>query len=200
MRRSAPACAVFCGSRTPASAVARRSVHAFGRHLAVRGVDLLYGAVDRGVMRMVTRAARERGGRVVGFTTRSLHAAGLTPADLAELHIARSLSARKAAILRRADFAVVLPGGVGTLDELFEALALIETGAIRMPVGVLNVGRYYDPIRMQMKIGERAGLVNPRTTSQVLFETSPRRLIDRLLAAAGAPALSSNSLKKDSAI
>ncbi|MGH7655689.1 MAG: TIGR00730 family Rossman fold protein [Gemmatimonadaceae bacterium] len=187
MERSAPACAVFCGSRTPASAVARRSVQAFGRHLATRGVDLLYGAVDRGVMHMVAHASRNEGGRVLGFTTRTFHAAGLTPKHLAELHIARSLSARKAAILRRADFVAVLPGGVGTLDELFEALALIETGAISMPVGVLNVGGYYDPIRTQMEIGERAGLVNPRTARQVLYDASPRRLIDRLLAAAGDP-------------
>ncbi len=184
-RKTALACAVFCGSRMPASGAARRSVSAFGHLLAAEGVDLLYGAVDRGVMQLVARAMRDGGGRVLGFTTRTFHAAGLTPADLAELHIARSLSARKAAILRRADFAVVLPGGVGTLDELFEALALIETGVLDMPIGILNVGRYYDPIRQMMRTGARAGLVNPRTSRQLIFETSPQRLIGRLLSATG---------------
>ena len=119
---------------------------------------------------------------MIGFTTREFHARGLTPGGLSELHVARSLSGRKAAILKRADFAAVLPGGVGTLDELFEVLALIETGALRIPVGILNAENFYAPVLRQLREGERAGLVNPVTRRRLIVERRPAALIDRLLA------------------
>jgi hypothetical protein len=147
---------------------------------------VLYGAVESGVMDLVARAASDAGGRVIGYTTRLFHGKGLTPAGLTRLHVAPSLSARKAAILKHADFAAVLPGGVGTLDELFEALALIETGALALPVGVLNAGRYYAPVLRQLEMGERAGLVNPATRAALIVEARPQALVERLLVAAQA--------------
>jgi hypothetical protein len=144
-------------------------------------VDLLYGAVESGMMDLVARSVSDAGGRVIGFTTQTFHDMGLTPAGLSRLHVARSLSARKAAILRRADFAAVLPGGVGTLDELFEALALIETGALRLRVGVLNAERYYAPMLRQLENGVRVGLVNPKTLGALIVEARPRVLVSRLL-------------------
>lgn len=176
-------CAVFCASRTPASAPLQQSASAFGTQLAERGVTLLYGAVASGMMDLVARGARDAGGRVIGFTTRAFHAAGLSPADLSDLLVANSLSTRKAAILRRADFAAVLAGGVGTLDELFEALALIETGTLRLPIGVLNTEGYYDPLLRQLQAGERAGLANPDTLRALIVEPRPDVLLDRLMAA-----------------
>jgi uncharacterized protein (TIGR00730 family) len=181
------ACAVFCASRTPNSERLRRAATLFGTHLAARNVDLLYGAVESGVMDLVARAVHDAGGRVIGFTTRTFHEMGLSPANLSRLHIAGTLSARKAAILKRADFAAVLPGGVGTLDELFEALALIETRAIHLPIGLLNAGRYYGPLLRQLASGERAGLVNPKTRRGLIVEARPAKLLDRLLAAADSP-------------
>lgn len=143
---------------------------------------MLYGAVASGVMDLVAHSARDAGGRVIGFTTRTFHQRGLTPDGLSELHIARTLAGRKAAILKRADFAAVLPGGVGTLDELFEVLALVETGALRIPIGVLNAEGFYAPVLDQLREGERAGLVNPATARRLIVETRPAILIDRLLA------------------
>ena len=124
---------------------------------------------------------------MVGYTTRAFHGMGLTPAGLSRLHIAKSLSARKAAILKRADFAAVLPGGVGTLDELFEALALIETRALKLPIGLLNAERYYAPVLRQLEMGERAGLVNPVMRRALIVEARPKALVVRLLAAARTP-------------
>jgi hypothetical protein len=156
----------------------------FGAELAAHRVDLLYGAVESGMMDLVARSVIDAGGRVIGYTTRAFHDMGLTPAGLTRLHVARSLSARKAAILRRADFAAVLPGGVGTLDELFEALALIETRALRLHVGVLNAERYYAPVLRQLENGERAGLVNPKTLRALIVDARPKMLVGRLLTAA----------------
>ena len=191
---TAAACAVFCASRTPASAPMRRSVRSFGALLGARGVDMLYGAVASGVMDLVATSARDAGARVIGFTTRTFHRRGLTPGGLSELHIAHSLAGRKAAILKRASFAAVLPGGIGTLDELFEVLALVETGALRIPVGVLNAERFYTPVLRQLREGERAGLVNPATTRRLIVETRPAILIDRLLAEVGSSRTGSASV------
>lgn len=186
-KSAALACAVFCASRTPRSRHLRNCASAFGAELAARQVDLLYGAVESGMMDLVARSVSDAGGRVIGFTTRAFHDMGLTPAGLTRLHVARSLSARKAAILRRADFAAVLPGGVGTLDELFEALALIETRVLRLPLGVLNAERYYAPLLRQLKNAEHAGLVNPKTLRALIVEARPKVLVDHLLAAARSP-------------
>ena len=112
-----------------------------------------------------------------------VHQRGPTPDGLSELHIARTLAGRKAAILKRADFAAVLPGGVGTLDELFEVLALVETGSASNSLRlVLNAEGFYAPVLDQLREGERAGLVNPATARRLIVETRPAILIDRLLA------------------
>jgi hypothetical protein len=135
------------------------------------------------MMDLVARSARDAGGRVIGFTTRAFHGAGLSPTDLTDLHVAPSLSTRKAALLRRATIAAALPGGVGTLDELFEALALVETGTLRIPIGVLNTENYYAPLLLQLEDGLRAGLVNPKTLRALVVEAHPGALVERLVAA-----------------
>lgn len=136
---------VFCGSASGRDPRHAEDAAALGRALACAGVTLVYGGGGVGLMGVAARAALEAGGRVVGVIPRFLQTPELALAE-AELVPVDTMHARKAEMFARADGFVVLPGGIGTLEEAVELLSWARLNLHRKPVVFLNAGGYWTPL------------------------------------------------------
>lgn len=136
--------AVFCASADGARAVYRAEAEKLGRALAARGIGLIYGGAKVGLMRAVAEGALDAGGRVVGVIPEVLVELEAAHEGLTELHVTSTMHTRKAMMGERADAFVVLPGGYGTFEELFEVLAWQTLKLHAKPIVLLNVDGFYD--------------------------------------------------------
>lgn len=137
---------VFCGSRPGARPEYLALASELGRELAARSLALVYGGASVGLMGRMADAALAAGGRVIGVIPRALVDRELAHAGLSELHVVDTLHQRKALMAERADAFVALPGGVGTLDELFEIVTWRVLGLHAKPIALLDPVGYYRPL------------------------------------------------------
>lgn len=136
---------LFCGSREGTDPAHAALSEAFGRLLADRGVTLVYGGGGIGLMGRAARAAMAGGGRTVGIIPDFLGTAEIAQTGLTELHVVATLHARKMLMHDRADAIVALPGSIGTLDELFEAITWRELGLHSKPIWLIGPPGYWAP-------------------------------------------------------
>ncbi|GAA5048444.1 TIGR00730 family Rossman fold protein [Erythrobacter westpacificensis] len=136
--------AVYCGSATPADPRYIELARHVGTTLAEQGVGVVYGGGKAGLMGAVAYAALEAGGEVIGVIPQALVDMEVANTDCTELHVVDTMHQRKQAFTDLSDGFVTLPGGVGTLDELWEAVSWAQLGYHQSPVGLLNAFGYYD--------------------------------------------------------
>lgn len=173
---------VFCGSSPGADPAFADAARALGAALVRRGQGLVYGGGCVGLMGIVADAVLAGGGEVIGVIPRSLARKEVAHEGLTELIVTDDMFERKGLMMERADAFVSLPGGVGTLDELFEVLTWVQLGQLAKPSGLLDVEGFYDPL-----IGFLDGLVEARFLRErhralLLRDDEPDRLLDRLAA------------------
>lgn len=137
---------VFCGSNPGGDPRFGAAAEAPGQALAAAGIGIVYGGASVGLMGRVADGALARGGEVIGVIPRALVDLELAHGGLSELHVVGSMHERKALMADLADAFVALPGGLGTLDELFEILTWAQLGLHRKPVGVLDANGYFAPL------------------------------------------------------
>ena len=174
--------AVFCGSspgRDPAFADAARDL---GTLLAERGIGLVYGGGAVGLMGIVADAALDAGGEVVGVIPQHLWDKEVGHRGLSELLIVGSMHERKLAMADRADAFIGLPGGVGTLEELFEAITWTQLGIHAKPVGLLDVAGFYRPLLAFLDDTVDAGFLRTEHRDQILAAVGPEELLARFAA------------------
>lgn len=185
MSRPAFSLCVYCGSRDggdPVWAALAEHVGAWiGRH---RG-RLVYGGGTAGLMGRVATATLAAGGTVVGVIPRSLVARELAKRDCTELHVVDTMHQRKQMMAERADAFVALPGGLGTLEELFEVWTWRQLGYHDKPIGILNAGGYYDGLLRFVQATADAGFVSAWQQGLVDVDADPDALLPRLVQAAG---------------
>lgn len=136
---------VFCGSAQGNDPVYDQVARQLGKTLAQQGRRLIYGAGNRGLMGSVAMAARENGGHVTGVNlTRFQNPKYLMDVD--ENITTQTIQERKLRMIEMGDAGIALPGGIGTMDEIFEALSMLQLGLTDRPLGILNVNGFYDPL------------------------------------------------------
>ncbi|MBT8155427.1 TIGR00730 family Rossman fold protein [Epibacterium ulvae] len=138
---------VYCGSRFGASKSFESAAAALGRGLAAQRMRLVYGAGDVGLMGTVARAAMGAGGEVFGIIPEHLVKREVGKSDLTTFVVTETMHERKKVMLYNADAVVVLPGGMGSLDELFEAITWRQLGLHDKPIFILNIDGYWEPLR-----------------------------------------------------
>ena len=174
--------AVYCGSATPADPVYIEAARAVGRTLAERGIAVVYGGGRLGLMGAIADAALAAGGAVIGIIPQSLVDAEVAHQGLTELHICRTMHERKQAFTDLSDGFVTLPGGTGTMDELWEALSWAQLGYHAKPVGLLNVAGYYDGlIAFATKMGD-VGFIRPQHQGLMIVDTALEGLLAKMAA------------------
>ena len=135
---------VFCGSSLGRRAEYREAAEELGGLLARRGISLVYGGGNVGLMGVIADACLAAGGRVVGVMPRSMVDREIAHLGLTELHVVESMHERKALMADLSDAFIALPGGIGTFEEFFEVLTWSKLGFQRKACGLLNIGGYYD--------------------------------------------------------
>jgi uncharacterized protein (TIGR00730 family) len=136
--------AIYCGSASPADPLYIETATAVGTALAQRGIGVVYGGGRLGLMGAVADAALAAGGEVIGIIPEALVGAEVAHRGCTELHVVPGMHERKRLFTDLSDGFVTLPGGVGTMDELWEAISWAQLGYHEKPVGLLNVGGFYD--------------------------------------------------------
>lgn len=171
---------VFCGAkagRDPAFVALARRV---GELLAARGLELVYGGGGVGLMGALAEGALDAGGRVSGVIPRALVRREHAPRELHRLEVVESMAIRKERMIALADAFLVLPGGLGTLDELFEVLTLRQIGLHAKPLAIVDHDGYFANLMATLRGFVQAGFVAAHDLEHVLVDPRPEVLLDRL--------------------
>lgn len=173
---------VFCGSSRGDNPAFVDAAKDMGRSLADRGVGLVYGGGNVGLMGAVADAVLNAGGEVIGVIPEALEEKELAHRGVTELRVVRSMHERKAMMADLADGFVALPGGFGTFEEFCEILTWAQLGIHRKPAGILNVAGYYDPLLAMFDQAVESRLLSRANRDLVLCHTSPEQLLDLMAA------------------
>ena len=176
---------VYCGSRPGQDAAFAQAANTVGRLIGQSGGQLVYGGGRAGLMGIVADAALAAGATVVGVIPQALMERELGHRGLTELHVVQTMHERKQMMAERSDAFLALPGGIGTLEELFEVWTWQQLGYHDKPVGLLNVAGYYDRLLRFLDETGRQGFVPTAQRELLQVDADPAALLGRLSALAG---------------
>jgi uncharacterized protein (TIGR00730 family) len=178
--------AVYCGSAPGSREVFADATRATAAEMVVRGVDLVYGGGRLGLMGLIADNVLEGGGKVYGVIPRALVQLEVAHTGLTELHTVETMHERKATMTDLADAFLALPGGIGTLDELFEAWSWNALGYHKKPFCLLNVEGYWDGMVEFIDHATASGFLSAQRREQLLVAATPEEALDLLDEAAAA--------------
>jgi uncharacterized protein (TIGR00730 family) len=171
---------VYCGSRHGARPEYTAAARALGTAIGQRGWQLVYGGGKVGLMGEVADATLAAGGRVVGVIPESLERREVGHKGLHELHVVQTMHQRKQMMAERAQAFMALPGGIGTLEELYEVWTWRQLGYHDQPIGLLNTAGYYDSLLAFMRHSVAEGFLSAEQQAVVAVDTDPTALLDTL--------------------
>ena len=174
--------AVYCGSATPADPRYIELAEQVGRGLAERGIGVVYGGGRLGLMGAVASSALAAGGEVIGVIPEALVSSEVANHDCSELIVVADMHQRKAAFTRLSDGFVTIPGGVGTMDELWEAVSWAQLGYHSKPVGLLNAFGFFDHLIAFNRHMIEVGFIRPAHQGIIIAEPELDLLLDRMAA------------------
>jgi uncharacterized protein (TIGR00730 family) len=173
---------VFCGSSAGRDEAYVETARQLGRLLAERGITLVYGGGAIGLMGACAEACLAAGGKVVGIIPEHLMRMEVGSLDLTELHVVKTMHERKAMMAELSDGFIVLPGGVGTMEEFFEVWTWGQLGIHRKPFGVLNVKGYYDALFSFIATMVEQGFLKVQQAAMTQLSEDPEQLLEALAA------------------
>lgn len=173
---------VYCGARPGRSAAHAQAAQALGQLIGQRGWRLVYGGGHVGLMGTVADATLAAGGRVTGVIPEKLQALEVGHRGLSEMRVVQTMHERKQMMAERAQAFVALPGGIGTLEELFEVWTWRHLGYHDQPIGLLNVEGFFDPLLAFLRHTRDAGFIDDGQLGMLTVDADPARLLDRLAA------------------
>ncbi|MEY5002684.1 MAG: hypothetical protein RL678_493 [Pseudomonadota bacterium] len=173
---------VYCGSASGHDAAYADSARALGLEIARRGMSLVYGGGHVGLMGVVADAVLAAGAEVTGVIPSALMDSEVGHTRLTKLHVVKDMHERKALMAELADGFIALPGGIGTLEELFEVMTWLQLGYHRKPVGLLNTIGFYDDLLRMLNKQRDAGFLRPAHHALLITEADITKLLDRMTA------------------
>lgn len=171
---------VYCGSNPGADPAYAEAAQAVGQALAKAGLRLVYGGGQVGLMGILADAAIDAGGQVTGVIPSFLHHKEIAHPRVADMHIVETMHERKMMMAEKADAFIAMPGGLGTLEELFEMWTWSQLGRHQKPLGLLNVNGYWDQMLGFLDHMQAEGFVEARHREMLACENSPEAVIDAL--------------------
>ncbi len=171
---------VFCGANPGVRPEYERAAESLGALIGRRGFRLVYGGGSVGLMGAVARATVAHGGEVLGILPRALTPKELAGESVGELVLVETMHERKTLLAEASDAFIALPGGFGTLDELFEMITYGQLGVHHKPLGLLNVLGYYDPLLATIEHMLNEGFVRPQHRALFTVADEPASLLDAL--------------------
>lgn len=171
---------VFCGSSVGANPAYADAARAMGELLARRGIGLVYGGGNVGLMGVVADAVMAHRGEVIGVIPQSLADREVAHTGITELRVVDSMHARKAMMAELSDGFVAMPGGVGTFEEFFEVVTWTQLGLHRKPCGLLNVAGFYTPLAAFIDQAVTEGFIKPIHRAAIVVDDDAERLLQTL--------------------
>jgi len=170
---------VFCGSSEGTDPAFAQAAEHLGKLIAAHSIDLVYGGGNAGVMGHCARAALAEKGKVTGIIPKKIHAL-VEHADLTELLVVETMHERKAKMHDLADAFAVLPGGIGTMEEFFEAFTWLQLGYHEKPVAILNTAGYFDGLISFLRHMAGSGFISTGMLAQLIVEKEPDQLLKKI--------------------
>ena len=177
------AVAVFCGSRIGLHPEYQKAAIELGHLMGERGINLIYGGASVGLMGVLADAVLECNGKVIGVIPETLQEKEIAHSRLTELRVVSSMHERKSMMVDLSQGFIALPGGIGTLEEIFEVLTWAQLGLHQKPSGLLNTAGYYDGLMSFLTTMSNQGFLRDVFASKLLVEDRPVELLDGLSAA-----------------
>lgn len=174
------AIAVYCGSNKGSDPAFVQAAEALGIYLAKNNIEIVYGAGNIGLMGVTADAALKHDGQVTGVIPHFLKEKEVCHMGLTHLFLVDSMHERKVEMTRLSDGAIILPGGFGTLDELFEIITLVQLGQTQQPIGILNVNGFYDHLIAHLDKMVEEGFVIPEHRALIYTSTDIETLIKEM--------------------
>jgi uncharacterized protein (TIGR00730 family) len=171
---------VFCGSSPGANGAYAQAARSFGELLAGNDISLIFGGGKVGLMGQLADAVLTNGGRAIGVIPNRLAIKEVAHASLTDLHVVENMHQRKAMMYELSDAFVALPGGTGTLDELFEVFTWIQLGFLAKPLGLLNVDSYFNNLTSFLSHTVEQRFVKPEHLDMLLVDSDQESLLSRL--------------------
>jgi len=169
---------VYCGSNSGRLTEYEAQARALAREMVKRDIALVYGGAAVGLMGAVADAVLEAGGRAIGVIPESLMQKELAHHNLTELHVVQSMHERKTMMAERADAFVAMPGGAGTLEEIFESWTWAQLGMHKKPCGLLNVAGYYDALAAFLDHSVEERFMRAEHRAMLAVDSDPAVLLD----------------------
>ena len=172
--------AVYCGARDARGPAWNEATREVGRLIGERGHSLVYGGGNVGLMGVVADAALEAGAHVTGVIPHSMVEKELAHTGIQDQRRVTTMDERKVMMTAESDAAIALPGGFGTLDEIFEAITLLQLEQIDCPIGFLNTEGFYDHLWAFLKHAEDLKFVPTSTMEKLTIEREPAALLNAI--------------------
>jgi hypothetical protein len=171
---------VYCGSSSGTNPIHREAAENLGGLLAARGIGLVYGGGNVGLMGVIADAALRAGGEVIGVIPSALVARELAHGGVTKMHVVGSMHERKQLMADISDGFIALSGGIGTLEELFETFTWLQLGFHAKPVGLLNVAGFYDHLLTFLRHATTEKFMRDVHLESLLVETNADELLERM--------------------
>lgn len=173
--------AIFCGSSSGFDPLYADVARQVGRFLAQQGITIVYGAGNVGLMGELADAALDAGGQVVGVIPHFLKDKEVCHTGLTQLYLVDTMHERKVKMAQLSQGVITLPGGYGTLDELFEMVTLVQLGQDSQPIGLLNTKGFFDPLLYYVGHATQEGFIKPAHQDLILSSPDIEPLFDLLV-------------------
>ena len=169
---------IFCGAHEGKNPKYAQSAKIISEEIAKKGINVVFGGGNVGLMKIISDTALDNDVEVLGISLKSLHALELANPRLNEIVVTDTLLDRKDEFMSRSDAFIVLPGGVGSLDELAEIMASNQLGIINKPVGILNTEGYYDHLLKWFDKAVEEGFISSANLKELLVSDNPEELVE----------------------
>ena len=174
---------IFCGAHRGKNPQYTEAAKTVAECIAKKGINFVFGGGNVGLMKVISDTALDYGVEVLGISLKSLHSLELANPRLKKIHIADTLLDRKEQFMSRSDAFIVLPGGVGSMDELLEVMVSNQLGGINKPVGLLNTNGYYNGFLDWLQRSVDDEFVSEENQRQIHVSENPKELLEMILSA-----------------
>lgn len=172
---------IFCGAHEGNNPIYAKEATKIAALIAKEGINVVFGGGNVGLMKIVSNTAIDNGVDALGISLKSLYELELSNPRLKEVIVADTLLERKDFFMQKSDAFIVLPGGVGSLDELAEIMASNQLGIINKPVGILNTAGYYDDLIAWMRKAVKEGFISEANFKDLIISDSCESLLNKIL-------------------
>jgi len=172
---------VFCGSSRGIRDIYSQKAVELAEAMLIEGMELIYGGANIGLMKSIADRVLEGGGKVTGVMPGSLADREILHESVTETILVKDLQERKKVMDELSDGFIAMPGGFGTIDELFEVLSWNQLGIIHKPVGIYNVDHYYDHLVGWLDHGTEMMFIRPEHRANILVDDNPAELLRKML-------------------